>query len=629
MNCALITDEVEKLIRKQAIALVAPVAGQFLSHVFTVPKKDGSQRLVVNLRPLNHFVQKHHFKMEGAGMLRDLLQRNDWLVSIDLKDVYLSIQIAEKDRKFLRFLWKEQTYEFRCLPFGLSSAPRVFTKLLKPVMALLRRQGIRTIIFLDDLLVMGQSKEEMVSQVEEILHFFQLLGFVINQEKSVLSPSHTIQFLGFIVDSALMVISLPQKKVVDITKACQAALLQGTLSVRDLSRLIGQMSATMRAVLPAPLCYRNLQRIKNQELSRSHSFEAMVTLDDSAKEELLWWVHQLTTWNGRAILSQTPDLVVETDASLLGWGAVSEGVRTGGLWSEKERTQHINCLELMAGALAVRTFAKHKRNIHVGLRMDNKTAIFYINRMGGTRSQSMVQPACQLWQWCLQRGITLSAEYLPGAKNEIADKESRTMQSSAEWMLNAQVFKCIMQVMGPCQIDLFATRLNHQLDHYVSWRPDPFAMATDAFQITWRNYQGYAFPPFALVGKCLQKIHQEESTVVLVAPVWETQWWYPYLLQLLIDYPLLLPVHPDLLSDPFERKHPLMLRHQLQLAAWKVSGVSALQQGFQRGLQNSFVQDGFGAQIPLTNLVGKGGIAGVSRGKLIPFRVTSNHFWTF
>ena len=102
---------------------------------------------------------------------------------------------------------------------------------------------------------MGQSKEEMVSQVEEILHFFQLLGFVINQEKSVLSPSHTIQFLGFIVDSALMVISLPQKKVVDITKACQAALLQGTLSVRDLSRLIGQMSATMRAVLPAPLCY--------------------------------------------------------------------------------------------------------------------------------------------------------------------------------------------------------------------------------------------------------------------------------------------------------------------------------------------------------------------------------------
>ena len=116
--------------------------------------------------------------------------------------------------------------------------------------------------------------------------------------------------------------------------------------------------------------------------------------------------------------------------------------------------------------------------------------------------------------------------------------------------------------------------------------------------------------------------------MVLVAPVWETQSWYPYLLQLLIDYPLLLPVHPDLLSDPFERKHPLLLRHQLQLAAWKVSGVSTLQQDFQRGLQNSSLRDGAGAQIPLTSLVGKDGIAGVLKGKLIPFRVASNHFWT-
>ena len=165
--------------------------------------------------------------MEGAGMLRDLLQRNNWLVSIDLKDACLSIQIAERGRKFLRFLWKEQTYEFRCLPFRLSSAPRVFTKLLKPVMALLRQQGIHTIIFLDDMLIIGQSKEELVDQVGEILQFLQLLGFVINQETSVLSLSHTIQFLGFMVDSALMMIFLPQEKVEDIAKACQAALLQG------------------------------------------------------------------------------------------------------------------------------------------------------------------------------------------------------------------------------------------------------------------------------------------------------------------------------------------------------------------------------------------------------------------
>ena len=80
---ALVTEEVEKLVTKQAILPVTPVADQFMSRIFTVPKKDGSKRLVVNLKPLNCFVKKYHFKMEGASMLRHLLQKHDWMVSID------------------------------------------------------------------------------------------------------------------------------------------------------------------------------------------------------------------------------------------------------------------------------------------------------------------------------------------------------------------------------------------------------------------------------------------------------------------------------------------------------------------------------------------------------------------
>ena len=74
-------------------------------------------------------------------MIRDLLREADWMASIDLKDAYLSIAIWEEHRKYLRFLWENTMYEFQCLPFGLSSAPRVFTKLLKPVLARLRHQG--------------------------------------------------------------------------------------------------------------------------------------------------------------------------------------------------------------------------------------------------------------------------------------------------------------------------------------------------------------------------------------------------------------------------------------------------------------------------------------------------------
>jgi len=114
-------------------------------------------------------------------------------------------------------------------------------------------------------------------------------------------------------------------------------------------------------------------------------------------------------------------IVVEMDPSLLGWGAVPEGIRMGGLWSEGERSHHTNLLELTAGEFAVKTFARHRRNTHMHLKMDNKTATFYINNKGRTRSHLLAHTANQLWQWCLQRGITLSADNLPGSSNIVAD----------------------------------------------------------------------------------------------------------------------------------------------------------------------------------------------------------------
>ena len=86
-----------------------------------------SFRPVVNPRPLNRFVSKKHFKMENAHMFRSLLQSGDWMVTIDLKDAFLLVPIVEQHRKLLRFQWREALYEFQCLPFGLMSAPRVFT----------------------------------------------------------------------------------------------------------------------------------------------------------------------------------------------------------------------------------------------------------------------------------------------------------------------------------------------------------------------------------------------------------------------------------------------------------------------------------------------------------------------
>lgn len=273
---------------------------------------------------------------------------------------------------------------------------------------------------------------------------------------------------------------------------------------------------------------------------------------------------------------------------------------------------------MMAGTFAVKTFAKEvTKGHHIRLRMDNTTAVAYVNHLGGTQSQLLTKKTKDLWTWCLGRGITLSAEYLPGVENVVADHQSRIVSTTAEWMLDPHVCQALMRMLGPCKVDLFATRLNAQLDRYVSWMPDPFAVATDALRIPWLNLQGYAFPPFCLIGKCLSKLREEKATIVLVAPVWPQQPWYPLLLESLVEIPALLPSSEDLLRDPFGQPHPLK---SIRLAGWKVSGRDSCLEAFQARLQTSFQLDGVRGQTRLMSQPGPGGRAGVFNGTWIPFQ---------
>jgi len=102
-----------------------------------------------------------------------------------------------------------------------------------------------------------------------------------------------------------------------------------------------------------------------------------------------------------------------------------------------------------------------------------------------------------------------------------------------------------------------ATRLNHQLPECISWRPDPFAQGTNALQLNFKELDGYAFPPFCLIGRCIQKIRQEQNAIIIVVPLWPSQAWYPSLMECLVDLPLCLPKRMD-------QAHP-MIRQQISM----------------------------------------------------------------
>ena len=176
----LIDLEVQKMLQKGAIRRASFNPRQFVSNLFIIPKKSGDLRPVINLKPLNEFVQYHHFKMEGLNTLLDLLSGSEHFTTIDLKDAYFTIPIHPDHYKYLRFEWNSTLFEFICLLFGLSSASRVFTKVLKPFGGSIRNKGIRLVIYLDDMAIISSSRELSSQEAAIVVQTLESLGFIIN-----------------------------------------------------------------------------------------------------------------------------------------------------------------------------------------------------------------------------------------------------------------------------------------------------------------------------------------------------------------------------------------------------------------------------------------------------------------
>ena len=187
---------------------------------------------------------------------------------------------------------------------------------------------------------------------------------------------------------------------------------------------------------------------------------------------------------------------------------------TGGCWSQQERMLHINVLEMTAAFFAIKAFGKHRQGLSLLLLTDNVSVVAHINYMGGTRSPLLTALVKEMWLWCLQRSITVVAQHLPGLENVTADFLSRHLSDRTDWMLDPEIFQCINNRMGPIQVDLFATRFTAQVPHFFSWRPDPEAEATDAFQQVWLTRLGFPHPPWCLIARTLAKILREEAQVM-------------------------------------------------------------------------------------------------------------------
>jgi hypothetical protein len=574
--------EIVEMLQKGAIEQVEVPSPGFCSTFFLVPKKDTDKmRPVINLKGLNKFVKCPTFKMHSAQSIIRMIQKGNWLASIDLKDAYFHVPVHPRHHKFLRFAFQGKTYQFKVLPFGLSTAPRVFTKVLAPVVGYLHQNGVHLFPYLDDCLLVAKNPAILHQSIVFTIQTLQSLGFVVNFKKSQLSITQRLTFLGMEIDTQVSAVFLPRKKAENIAKVASLFLPVGTYrKARHYLKFLGLMASTLMMVPKSRLYMRPLQIYLNSIWDRKKmTLDFIIMTPLRLVSTIQWWSDLTNLLTGLEYPPKKPSIVVTTDASKLAWGAHCQNQTVQGLWNPHQKALHINLLELLAVWNALKAFHYLVRDQTVLIQTDNTSVLHYINNSGGTRSVLLCSTTWDMLQWCLTNSIQLRATHIPGKDNYLADKLSRHIVSHTEWELHDQVVAQLFHLWHTPTIDLFASSQNTKLSNFCALRYHPQAQGTDALSMSWRSLYAYAFPPFPILAKVLRKMRDEQATLILIAPNWPRREWYPFLLDLLIDYPIQLPLVPDLISQDQGRQiHPSV--STLQLVAWKVSGIVSLQMAF-------------------------------------------------
>ena len=431
-----------------------------------------------------------------------------------------------------------------------------------------------------------------------------------------------MEFLGFGVDSISLSFALPRDKIRNVRKERQTSLNSPLVTVRQLAKLLGHLTSTIQAAFPGPLHFRRFQNEKNRALAHSHTYDSTTRCLLRPKRN---WCSGGTTWKHgmeklwfRVLWLSNRDRCLPTRVG----GILQRGVHGGSMVPREISFPHklsrtsgwgICCQDLCewqsANASPLVNGQFDCRPLH---KQDGGHKI-PCSGTSGIRSMGVVPSP----QYPHRGSVSTRGTKYPSWP------AIRLLLDPHDWKLDPLLFAELNQVWDPLEVDLFASRLSTQLPRFYSWRPDPCSEAMDTLSQDWSKVRGYAFPPFALIGRCLrQLLDQHVSHLVLVAPVWQSQPWYPLLPELCVAPPILSPPYPGLLTRQGE-VHTLLT---LQLAGWLLSASHIRKHAFHDQLKPYLLQPG-GMEHPRPmHQHGEDRIAGVENGNLIRFKLLSSPF---
>ncbi|MEL7196639.1 MAG: reverse transcriptase domain-containing protein, partial [Bacteroidota bacterium] len=311
-----------KAISKGAVVESPSIKRQ--NRLFTVPKKDTTElRVILDLSALNKFILCMTFKMTTISHVRNILPNQAWTCSIDLKDAFWHVPIAPSFQGYLGFSLDNITYRFKAMPFGLNIAPRVFTKLGNIVVQFLRQKGIPVVAYLDDWLIWGNTLEDCQHNTSLVVKELQRRGFILNLEKSRLTPSRAFKWLGIHWNLNRGRISMTPARRRETQKSVRLLLNQGFISRRQLEKIIGLLNFCSIIDLYLKACLKEMSRFLLSHASRRKR-DMKVPFPKQLKNLLRPWSKASSLGKSVSLRPKPISVTIHSDASKWGWGGHTE-----------------------------------------------------------------------------------------------------------------------------------------------------------------------------------------------------------------------------------------------------------------------------------------------------------------
>ena len=488
-------------------------------------------RLILDLRQVNVCLAIFRFKLEDIRTAVKLYKKGDQVVTFDLKSGYHHVDVAQEHWKYLGFQWNGKYFCFCSLPFGLSSAPCLFNKLVRVMVRYWRASGIKCMMFFDDGSAGASSREEAVSVANVLKTTLHKAGWVVNEEKSKLVPSSKPELLGFVLDLEEGKVYVSERRVKKFIGHLNAMLFKRAPTAKECAKLAGFIISMSFALGPvARLRTRGLYDMIFNRIS----WYRKVEWSECAREEVCFWKSCFDQFHGTLIDGKAGIVaVVETwsDASDLAWGGYvvtcGEVVAKGNWPEEVLRAQasstwrELRAIELVLSSVLHEIKGKECRH-----RTDNQAAVRILQV--GSKKPELQEIAVRIFKLCREHCIRLVPEWIPREQNERADFLSKAIDHD-DWCLSHEIFQYLDEWWGPHSIDCFASVHARQLPRYCSRWWNPGCEAVDAFTIPWEGENLWLCPPIYLIGDVIERLYAEKCHGTLVIPEWKSAWWWPLL----------------------------------------------------------------------------------------------------